>query len=116
MGPGRFSEIIGEYLSGVTFVMDYLQLHFNPPPLLNVYTPTTVRCGEETALFGEPDFANLVIGQIGKNVATVNIADDEWLEIRFEDDSTITVSLRREDYVGPEAVNLFCRDDTIVVI
>jgi hypothetical protein len=29
-----FAELIGEDLSGVTFVRDYLQLQFNPPPIL----------------------------------------------------------------------------------
>ncbi|HWI64827.1 MAG TPA: hypothetical protein VNT75_23605 [Symbiobacteriaceae bacterium] len=116
MEPGPFAEMIGEYLSGITFVMDYLQLQFNPPLSLSIYTPTTVRCGEATAVFGEPAFANLLLAQIGKTVAAVNLAADEFLQIRFEDGSTLAVSLRPEDYVGPEAVNIICRDHGVAVI
>ena len=68
VAPDDFSELVGEDLSGVTFVGDYLQLQFNPPPLLNAYTPVTVRSGAHTATFGEAAFANLLIAQIGKVV------------------------------------------------
>jgi hypothetical protein len=111
-----FAELVGEDLSGVTFVRDYLQLQFNPPPLLNAYTPVTVRCREQTATFGEEPFANLLIAQIDKVVAAVELLPEEALEIRFEDGSTVAVSLRREDYVGAEAINLFRKDQGMVVI
>lgn len=116
MGPELFTDLVGENLSGVTFVRDYLQLEFNPPPLLTIFTPTTIRCGDAIASFGEPSFANLIIGQIDKVVATVNLVPEKFLEIRFEDESTLTVSLRPEDHVGPEAINLFCKDRSMVVI
>jgi hypothetical protein len=32
-------QIVGEQLSGVTFLTHYLQLQFNPPPTINAYTP-----------------------------------------------------------------------------
>lgn len=116
VGPEAFTEMIGQDLSGVTFVRDYLQLQFSPSPLLNVYTPTTVRYGVIEATFGDPAFANLLIGQIGKIVTSVELATEAFLRIRFTDESTITVSLRPEDYVAPEAINLFCKDNRFIVI
>lgn len=82
------NELVGEDLSGVTFVRDYLQLQFNPPPMLNVYTPLTVRSGKESATFGESAFPNLLLAQIGKFVKSVELVPDEALDILFEDGST----------------------------
>lgn len=111
-----FNQIVGEDLSGVTFVRDYLQLQFNPPPLLNIYTPTTIHADQSTASYGEPAFANLIIGQINKVVAAVSVDEGECLEIQFEDGSRVVISLRPGHYSGPEAVNLFCKDNRVVVL
>jgi hypothetical protein len=59
-----FADLVGEDLSAVVFVRDYLQLQFNPLQILNVYTPLTVQCVEKVATFGDEKFANLLIGQI----------------------------------------------------
>ena len=111
-----FRELLGEDLSGVTFVRDYLQLQFNPPPMLNAYTPVTVRCGEDTATFGEKTFPNLLLAQLNKLVRNVEFLPDEALDIIFEDGSSISVSLRPADYVGPEAINLFCKNKEMIVV
>ena len=42
MVNSEFSELVEAELSGVTFVRDYVQLQFDPPPILNLYTPVTV--------------------------------------------------------------------------
>lgn len=111
-----FADLVGEDLSGVTFVRDYLQLQFNPPPLLNCYTPVAVRVGEAAVLLGEPAFANAIIGQIGKFVADVAFDEGEALIITFTDGSVVSVSLSAAHYVGPEAINLFRRDQTMIVV
>jgi hypothetical protein len=111
-----FQELLGESLSGVTFVQDYLQLQFNPPPVLNVYTPVVVASGGQSARFGEAAFANLLIGQINKSVISVGLIAQESLSIGFEDDSAIVVSLLPGDHVGPEGLSLFCRDGGMAVL
>jgi hypothetical protein len=42
-----FARLIGEQLSAVSFVMDYLQLQFDPF-LLTVLTPLVVQSGSES--------------------------------------------------------------------
>lgn len=59
--------------------------------MLNAYTPLTVRSGTKCATVGENAFPNILLAQI-----------------LFEDGS-ISVSVRPTDYVGPEAINLFCK-------
>jgi len=49
-----FDELIREDLSGITFDRDYLQHQFDPPLVLNVYTPVTVQSkGVEARLLSE---------------------------------------------------------------
>ena len=115
MPTEAFQELVGEKLSGVTFIHDYLQLLFNPPPSLNAYTPVTVRCGVKMATFGEPEFPNLLVAQLGKLVRNVAFVPNEALNIEFNDGCSISVSVRPSDYVGPKANNYFGRDNSIVV-
>ena len=100
---------MGQELSGVTFVRDYLQLQFNLAVMLNAFTPVTVRRGDTSATFGEDAFANLLLSQIGRLVRGVELRPEEALDMTFDDGSLISVSLRPEHYVGPEAINLFRR-------
>src|SRR6266576_5035683 len=87
-------QIVGEQLSGVTFVMDYLQLQFNPPPTINAYTPVTVSMGGRTCISGDDQFRNRLCDQITKIVKSVVIKDEEAFVITFEDGSMISISLR----------------------
>jgi len=109
-------HVVGRRLSGVTFVMDYVQLQFDPPPTINALTPITVRSGGRTAVSGDEPFRNLLCEQIPKTVTDVSLVDGEALTFSFEDGSTISLSLRQEHYVCPEAVNVYGRDHLCIVI
>jgi hypothetical protein len=108
-------HVVGRRLSGVTFVMDYVQLQFDPPPTINALTPITVRSGGQTAVSGDESFRNLLCEQIPKAVADVSLVDGEALTLSLEDGSTISLSLRHEDYVCPEAVNIYGSDNLCIV-
>src|SRR5688572_6417823 len=116
MQTNEFQELIGEDLSGVSFVRDYVQLQFNPPPMINAYTPVTVRCKDQQAEYGESVFANMLLGQINKIVREVVLSPAEALTITFDDGSAISISLRPEHYVGPEALNLFRKNGEVIVV
>ena len=68
-----FSTIAAESLSGVAFLYDYVQLHFNLDPLLNIYTPVTVVVDGASHVSGDIGFANALIGQIDKPVSHVSV-------------------------------------------
>lgn len=97
-----FAELRGEKLSAVTFVSDYLQLWFDGPGV-NVINPLTVRVGTAAILSWSPGFRDALCGQIGKIVAAVEFREGSALTIRFEDGSSLAVSLRAGDYTSPEA-------------
>lgn len=90
--------------------MDYLQLQFNPPPTINVYSSVTVRTAHDVARFGEVRFANLVIGQIGKRVSAVSDLN-ETLTITFEDGSALEIPFADGTFEGPEAFEFWGKND-----
>ncbi len=98
-----FQQLRGEQLSAVTFVQDYLQLWFDGPGI-NVINPLTVHSGGLKVTSGQPGFRDLLCAQIAKVVAEVSYRDGVAFEVRFEDGSTISVSLRKADYTAPEAI------------
>ena len=95
-------ELLGEQLSAVTFVQNYLQLWFDRPGI-NVTNPLTVRTAAATIVSWQPGFRDLLCGQIAKVVAAVEYRAGEILSIGFEDGSGLSISLRHEDYDAPEA-------------
>ena len=109
-------QIVGGQLSGVTFVSDYLQLQFNPPPIINAYTPVRVRVQGKSLVSGDDQFRNKLCEQITKAVKSVVIRSEEAFEITFEDDSMISISLKPSDYRCAEALEFHGRDKKWMVI
>jgi len=98
-----FEELRGAQLSEVTFVQDYLQLWFDGPGI-NVMNPLTVRTPTATITAWQPGFRDLLCGQIAKIVAAVERVEGEALVVQFEDESSVEISLREQDYGNsPEA-------------
>jgi hypothetical protein len=96
--------LIGEQLSAVTFVQDYLQLHFDGPRL-TVFSHPVVTLGEKTFHWGKPGFRDALCNNIAKKVTEVRVAYGESIAIRLADGLTIKISLKDENSSGGEAVN-----------
>jgi hypothetical protein len=100
-------ELIGRQLSSVTFVMDYVQLSFDGP-CLTAYTMPTVTSGSQSFSLGYPGYRDALCARIACRVERT-LVDDQRVSIIFEG-ASISVSLRDEDYLGPEALQ-FCLDE-----
>jgi len=98
-----FSRLIGEQLSAVSFVMDYLQLQFDAY-FLTVLTPLAVLAGEQSYRLGDLPYRDALCERIAHNVSEVVLAIDH-LRIGFDDGAAFHISLKEEDYVGAEAIN-----------
>ena len=112
--PNFYNCIVGEKLSAITFVMDYWQLQFDGPTI-NALTQVKVSADGSVLRDGDDQFRNLICGQIGKIVAEVAIANSESFAITFEDRSSISISLKAEDFVGPEAIVFYSSGQTAVI-
>ena len=104
---------VGSELSAVTFMRDYLQLAFDGPNM-NAYTPPVVTCGSQSVSPGQPGYRDCK--QIGCGVERTEV-DDQQVSIVFENGATVSISLRDDDYRGPEALEFWLdRKDRIWVV
>ena len=100
--------IVGEFMSSVEFVMDYIQLHFNGSTL-NAYTCPDVRTAINTLRPTESGYRDALCSLIGATVERTEIRESDCLRIIFTESRAITISLRPEDAVGPESVEFWSR-------
>ena len=96
--------IIGAQLSAVTFIQDYVQLHFDGPRL-TIFSHAVVMLGDKTFHCGKPGFRDALCSSIAKQVTETRIAYGDSISINFADGSAIKISLQDKDYLGGEAVN-----------
>jgi hypothetical protein len=108
-------RLVGEELATVTFVRDYVQLGFDGP-LLTSLTPLVVTDTSGRVTSGDDQFRNRLCDLIGKQVTGVDLRAEDALFIRFGDGSSVSLSLRADDYPGPEAVNFRGADGQLIVL
>ena len=109
-------QLIGQRLSGIVFVLDYLQFQFDPPPILSVYTPVSVQFEGACFRSGDDQFRNKICTQITKVVLKIQIKASEALVITFTDGSAIFVSLKPSDCAGRDIIDFRGRKNEIYSI
>jgi hypothetical protein len=105
---GWFADLLKESLSGVGFFADYVQLHFNLNPLLNVYSPIRLTVDGATRSTGEDDFPRALVGQMHKRVAKITIEPEECIAIHFRDGSILAFATAKKAGLA-EAFTLFTK-------
>jgi hypothetical protein len=96
------SAIVGQELSAVEFVQDYLQLRFDGPTLALFVWPEVFR-EEGSYAYGEPEFRNFLCALLAEHVTAATLEEDEALEIEFESGVILRATLRSEEIAVPEA-------------
>jgi hypothetical protein len=96
--------LIGEYLSSVEFVMDYVQLRFSGPCLTVYAIVQRVTKDGLTKTWGEPGYRDALCSIITHTLKQAHVETGQQLSLIFDDGSVWSVSLRDEDYRGPEAI------------
>lgn len=87
--PSRLLDrLVGETLSSVIFVADYLQLDFNGPRLTAHVWPR-VRAFDETMHFGDRGYRDALCAFIGREVTAVVDSHDEGVVVRFGPDAVV---------------------------
>jgi hypothetical protein len=95
-------KIIGEQLSSVEFVQDYIQLHFDGPTLTAFVWPVVSTNGKTTRA-GEHGYKDALCASIGRKVQSAQVVEGVEVLVEFEGGARISISLRPEDSAGPEA-------------
>lgn len=104
--PLPFKRLIGEQLTTVIFVLDYVQLQFSNGSTLTALTWPSVDVGGTVLGYGKPNYRDALCERIAKTVRAGSVVEGEFLSVEFDDNSVISVSLRPEDYSAAEAAVL----------
>jgi hypothetical protein len=110
MNPGgqegkrrELGEIVNEPLSAVTFVQDYVQLHFGGSMVTAITLPAVI-VGDVIYEGGAPGYRDRLCEQINKIVTRAFVEPNDRVQIDFSDHSSIMIPLRPENYRAAEAV------------
>ncbi|KAA3642728.1 MAG: hypothetical protein DWQ07_19565 [Chloroflexi bacterium] len=96
-------SLVGARLTGVVFVMDYIQLQFDAQ-VMSVLTLLEVRVEDKAYAFGEEGFRDKICERITANVMKADVYEDLKISINFDDGSNIMIPLVG-DQKGNEAVD-----------
>lgn len=91
--PDPLVHVVGEYLSDVAFVMDYVQMRFCGPSF-NFYNWPVAVLADRTLEANDAGYRDALCALIGKTVQSIDIFLDTGLTFRFQSGETVTVSLR----------------------
>ncbi|HXB62893.1 MAG TPA: hypothetical protein VNU94_08610 [Acidobacteriaceae bacterium] len=98
----EFSDIIGEELSAVEFVQDFLVLQFEGPSV-TFYVWPYVLMEDASIAYGEPGYRDALCAQIGDSVVQAQLEEGLSITMEFENGIVFGASLREEDVQGPQA-------------
>src|SRR5262245_47612437 len=97
-------SIIGEQLSAVSFVQDYVEFHFDGPVIRALTNPVARTRGGRIS-FPDAGSRDALCGFVGRKVLSVNLVANEGLTIEFGVEEFINVPLDAASYRGPEALH-----------
>jgi hypothetical protein len=94
--------LVGEQLNAVTFVMDYVQFHFNGPGLTALNHPIVEFRGSRTE-FPSPGSRDALCSLIEQEVELVEDLEHVHIRLVFRSGHVLIVPLDEGSYIGPEA-------------
>lgn len=97
-------ELVGEEVSAVAFVRDYVEFHFDGPILRSLSNPSIAADGI-VLRFPEPGSRDALCRVIGSMVDSVDLDEDRVLVLTTRNDCRITIPLDLESRSGPEAMH-----------
>lgn len=87
------SKLIGEQLSSVEFVQDYVQLHFDGRTITAYVWPEVI-FGKEEFSFGQENYRNKLCDLIGLEIKDLYYQEKDFLVLVFKDtDGVIRLNL-----------------------
>lgn len=98
------SDIVGQPLSGVAFVQDYVEFHFDGKIVRALSNPS-VSCGRKTLIFPEAGSRDALCSKIGYLVEDVLIKESIEIKILFSGESFVRISIQKGKDSLPESAH-----------
>lgn len=100
----KLSDLVGEEISAICFVRDYVEIHFDGPILRSLSNPLTCDHGTEHR-FPEHGSRDALCRLIGSTVREVTLEEHRALRVATFDDCEITILLDAMNRDAPEAMH-----------
>jgi hypothetical protein len=100
----ELSDLVGEEISAVCFVRDYVEFHFDGSVLRSLSNPSAFVDGTEHR-FPSPGSRDALCRMIGSTVRALKLQDHRALEVTTTGDCKITIPLDAKTLRGPEAMH-----------
>lgn len=98
------ASLKGEELNAISFVMDYIEFHFNGP-VLRALTDPAIETPKGKFVFPALGSRDAFCSLIGKKVREVVVEEERAVILAFEDGSRIVIPVDEKSYKGPEALH-----------
>ena len=96
----QLQDLMGEPVSAVCFVQDYVELHFDGPILRCLIGPV-LKSSEFNGKFPEIGARDALCSLIGQSVQALSLDDYEKLEVKFASGATLVVPLDKPGMFCP---------------
>ena len=107
LGP---ESLVGEEISAVAFVRDYVEFHFDGP-VLRAFAPPEISLGNGQRLSSSsPGWRDGLCSLIGREVVAFDATASDNLLLSTVGGITVVIPLKSGDQDGPESANLFDSD------
>jgi hypothetical protein len=97
--------LVGEPVSGIGFIMDYVELQFNGSYLRCLEPPTITLPGADTITFPAAGSRDALCALIERTLQGIRAEDDGELFATFSNGATLQVNLAHASRRSPEAIH-----------
>jgi hypothetical protein len=102
----QIEDLVGEELSGVAFVCDYVEFYFGGPfPILRSISNPRIVSGEIEYRFPNSGSRDALCGVIGSKVRALSLEENKALQLTMSNGYRITIPLDPESLRGGEAMH-----------
>lgn len=110
MSRSTIHSLAGEPLSGVAFVQDYMEFHFDGKVLRSLTSAALTSKGRSWR-FPEEGSRDAFCGLIGRSVHHVKVEEGHEIELTFTEGSVLRIPLAPAEMSGPEAAHFIPGED-----
>ena len=96
------ASLVGEELNAVSFVIDYVEFHFNGP-VLRALVPPQLETASGLVRFPNPGSRDALCGLIGATVLGVAVNEDHHIQLTLSKGQRLVIPLDDPAQASPEA-------------
>jgi hypothetical protein len=100
----EITQLVGELLTGVCYIQDYVELYFDGPIIRCLANPI-LRTSKGDIVFPEVGSRDALCALIGQTIEKMNLNEDKELTIEFSTGKTLIIPLDAKHREGPEAMH-----------